>query len=126
MEDQSKQFTVKPAVAAMSGAIIVILGVLLSLEKVDGALLCSIFFASISLPALTALPMLDSYRNKNKILTAAFGWAANFGFGGFFLFISSLIFYYSALSGSVFVISGAIWLFIILKFKGNVDDGKSS
>ena len=126
MEDKTKQFTLKPAVAAMSGALIVILGVLLNIEKVNGALLYSIFFASISLPALTALPILDSYRDDNKIVNAAFGWAAIFGFGGFFLFILSLIIYYSVLSGVAFMISGVIWLFIILKFKGNFGDSKGS
>ena len=108
MEDKTKQFTLKPAVAAMSGALIVILGVLLNIEKVDGALLYSIFFASISLPALIALPILDSYRDDNKIVNTAFGWAAILGFGGFFLFISSLIIYYSVLSGIAFIISGVI------------------
>jgi hypothetical protein len=126
MKDENKQFTLKPAVAAMSAAIIVILGVLLNIEEVDGALLYSIFFASISLPALAALPILDSYRDDNKIVNAAFGWAAIFGFGGFFLFISSLIIYYSILSGVAFIISGAIWLFVILKFKGNFGGSKSS
>jgi hypothetical protein len=38
MEDEGKQFTMKTAVAAMSGAIIVALGILLGLDKVDGAL----------------------------------------------------------------------------------------
>ena len=126
MEDKSKQFTMKPAVAAMSGIIIVVLGALLSFKNINGVLSWSIFFASISLPALTALPMLDSYRKNNRIITAAYGFAAFFGLGGFFMFISSLIFYYSKLSGFCFIITGVIWLVILLKFKNNDDDLKNS
>ena len=126
MEDETKQFTVKPAVAAMSGVIIVILGIMLSLDKVTNYLLYSVFFSSISLPALTALPMLDSYRKDNKIINAAFGFASLLGFGGFFLFIATLIFNFSNLSGFVFLISGIVWVTILLKFKSETKNDENS
>ena len=63
--------------------------------------------------------------SRSGALGAAITGSLIFGFGGFFLFISSLIIYHSVLSGVAFIISGVIWLFIILKFKGNFDGSKS-
>ena len=117
MENESKTFTLKPAVAAMSGAIIAVLGILLSKDSVSDSLSYSIIFAAISLPALAALPIFDAHRENNKYFNAAFGIAGLLGFGGFILFVAAIIFSFSQLAGFIFVAFSILWeiLFLIIK-----------
>lgn len=125
MKTESKTFTLKPAVAAMSVAIISVLGILLSKNSVSDILSYSVIFAAISLPALAALPILDAHRENNKNLNAAFGVAGLLGFGGFILFVAAIIFSFSCIAGYIFIGFSLLWETIYLIFKDKEENESS-
>jgi len=122
MATEERQFTLKTSVAAMSGAIIVLMGLMLKVEELSTSLLFSIFFASISLPALTAMPLFDDYRENNHKIEVVFGAASFFGYGGFVMCIASLICNFSIIFGFIFLLSGAAWFFVLMKYKNKMGE----